>query len=512
MHPALLIDEILEIILDKCLDWPDFEYFSAVAQLAKCCKAWKDPALDRAWKNLAKVDPLLNLVQESGESQGNGSEEECASLPQDHRFHAYSNRVKSLILQDRAPLLRVDRKFILPRVTSITLVQEGCKTPSEWIASPSLKDLRISIGSLRDTPSAVARADALAHTIERIAENADSSLTNLRIRGFMTPQLNAAISTLTTLRSLSIYAGKSLDAGLLASVASMPFLKNVSIHAAHIGAEQFRNAVHHSNNHYFPHLATLEVRGQASLIQAMLEVLQQDTVEVLKLEAQTPSEPSAWKAILETVASKASLSLRDLTLQYTIDIEDIDQDASHLRADDIPFTTDSLRPLATLSRLRRLEIDSTIPPTLTDRDIEQVASWWPHLEDLDFGTIPDICDIARIWQPCMTTAGLIPLARNCSQLQSLTLPLDLTNVDDVLTKGKDSKPITHLALRKLSFGHITEMEAIAPFIRKVVGIFPNVESIDCTTIDGSHPVDVKNSIYGEEDRNAGTADGLVDGQ
>ena len=62
MHPALLIDEILQVILELCADWHPREYRAALSCLARCCKAWRDPALDRLWSDLTSVTPLLQLL------------------------------------------------------------------------------------------------------------------------------------------------------------------------------------------------------------------------------------------------------------------------------------------------------------------------------------------------------------------------------------------------------------------------------------------------------------------
>ncbi len=62
MHSALLIDEVLQLIFDFCSDLPDTEPKWTYAQLARCCRAWKDPALDRLWDRLNGVGPLLALM------------------------------------------------------------------------------------------------------------------------------------------------------------------------------------------------------------------------------------------------------------------------------------------------------------------------------------------------------------------------------------------------------------------------------------------------------------------
>lgn len=61
MHSALIIDEVLEAMLEHCADWSGADYRWTLCQLARCCKAWKDPALDRLWKRLDAVEPLNRL-------------------------------------------------------------------------------------------------------------------------------------------------------------------------------------------------------------------------------------------------------------------------------------------------------------------------------------------------------------------------------------------------------------------------------------------------------------------
>lgn len=72
MHTALLIDEILELVLDKCSDWDKQEYQHAVVQFAQTCTAWKDPALDRIWRRLNGTKPLTALLDgvEDGDRLG----------------------------------------------------------------------------------------------------------------------------------------------------------------------------------------------------------------------------------------------------------------------------------------------------------------------------------------------------------------------------------------------------------------------------------------------------------
>lgn len=58
MHRALLIDEILRDIFEFCLE----SGRGTLVQVARSCKSWKDPALDKIWRRLSWVGPLLDLI------------------------------------------------------------------------------------------------------------------------------------------------------------------------------------------------------------------------------------------------------------------------------------------------------------------------------------------------------------------------------------------------------------------------------------------------------------------
>lgn len=63
MHPVLLLDELLRIILDHIdRDLDRLPALKTFYHLATVCRAWKDPALDYLWASLASVDPLLALL------------------------------------------------------------------------------------------------------------------------------------------------------------------------------------------------------------------------------------------------------------------------------------------------------------------------------------------------------------------------------------------------------------------------------------------------------------------
>ena len=63
MHAALLVDEILESVLYHLPEWESRENRRALAQMARSCKAWQDPALDKIWMQLQGLKPLIDILE-----------------------------------------------------------------------------------------------------------------------------------------------------------------------------------------------------------------------------------------------------------------------------------------------------------------------------------------------------------------------------------------------------------------------------------------------------------------
>lgn len=67
MHPVLLVDEIVQTIFDSLesvnpsLKVEDLQ--RTYALLARCCKAWKDLALDRLWNTVDGMEPILTVLR-----------------------------------------------------------------------------------------------------------------------------------------------------------------------------------------------------------------------------------------------------------------------------------------------------------------------------------------------------------------------------------------------------------------------------------------------------------------
>ncbi|CAL1714249.1 unnamed protein product [Somion occarium] len=486
MHPALLIDEILENILNHVLDWDsEKEYRWTLAQLARCCKSWKDPALDRIWKRLADMKPIVGL-----ESQ---------------ELSSYTSRVKQITLRGDTGYSPSEHVLAFPRLQYALLEGAGCNAPINWALSHSLHRLKVD---MRCTNSKVdvqyERCEHVTKIVQHIQNASNEGLQKLHLRGCITSSLNRVIGVLTSLRSLTLLTGSTLTPRLLTEITTFPFLQELRLHAAHIDADWFRTTKTPSESPTFPSLRRLHIRGQQSLIHAIVELLQLDTLEHLYLEADRPAlDITAWTPIMDTLAVKASRSLRQLTIEHCTEL-DTPTNNIHLMGLS-SFTLQHIKSLSNCAAMRKFTLDTTLPIKFTDRDIEDMSSWWPFLECLDLGALPGPHEDPAC-SPTLTVKALSHLAGHCPELKDLIIPLDLS----ASSEDDPSEVVPQQKLKTLRIGRVADSKSISSFVQTVLMMFPSVEAIECETSDGEVPVALPGRQ--EPDTGAGTEDELANGQ
>ncbi|EGN96832.1 hypothetical protein SERLA73DRAFT_185017, partial [Serpula lacrymans var. lacrymans S7.3] len=156
MHRALFIDEILQEIFDICSEDGKGGKVT-LTYLARCCKTWKDPALDRLWKVLPSVAPLLSLATVIHVSHEIAPSAEVASESSDMViFHSYAKRVKSITHRQRinttSPSSRLilqteDDIHLLPNLTSARISMSGWgEIQTRLSVSRHLRNLQLDLG------------------------------------------------------------------------------------------------------------------------------------------------------------------------------------------------------------------------------------------------------------------------------------------------------------------------------------------------------------------------------
>lgn len=518
MHSALLIDEILQVILEHCVDWPVTQYRRTLCQLALCCKAWKDPALDRLWKRLDNAEPIRYLVK----AEVSLTLFHCRMLSfnfMNHQslqnFETYASRVKHITLNYVPHLPIASGAYApFPNLKSAVLKDHGCSVASNYLFSSSLEELEIDLRRTRSGGyvSSVYTSDRLSAAVQAIP-SLQSSLRTLRVKGLISTAFNDIIPSFHSLRSLVLLTGGTLSANTLAALGSLESLQDVYVHASHIDSGDFSEAVSQQVSQPFPSLRSLRIRAQRSLFRAILDVLPHGTLTSLYLETEESAQgPSAWHPTFTLIAAKTANTLTDLTLDQILDPEEITIELS--TGDDARFALNTLHPLSKLRALRRLTIDAMLLPDFTDRDIDTMAGWWPRLEHLNLGALPDVQEHAGTWVPKVTIEALRALAKRCPSLRTLTIPFDVSSCK-VAPAGPGDKAVRQRTLERLFVGPPPAEEDISAFVRSVVELFPCVREIECASAEQLLSLEVqtvfKNHAVEAENRR-GTSDGFADGQ
>jgi hypothetical protein len=325
-----------------------------------------------------------------------------------------------------------------------------------------------------------------AEYLEKVART--TSLQRLDLRGMALgpDRLNHILTSMKSLRVLSLATGKSLTVITLTAMAALPCLSELEIHAGHIDADEFADSTAVHESPLFSALEILHIRAQAPLVAFLLQKMPSDNLRRLTIEAAQPVQPlSIWASAFSLISAKTCNSLRELTVEHHIDPAiEIDSNSDNIlpQANILEsrnqFTIATLRPLANLPHLRRLVLETTVAPDLCDADIEELAKWWPVIEHLDLGgLLSDIECLGELRKSRASLGCLQDLSRLCPTLKTLVINLDINYAD-----ASDAKPIhapllSRHPLRCLSIGSISAPEPLW-LSRYLHGVFPSLIEVE----------------------------------
>lgn len=430
-----------------------------------------------------------------------------------YNFKLYASRVKHVVFKSTPQSSLISRTLpsfpTFPHLKHAVIQGDGCLLPPQFLLSPSLQDLDVDLRGTRNCAGVRHRSHQLAETLCNVS-SLMTTLQKLRIKGFMATTLDHIIPSFASLRSLTLLTSSSLSVDTLAALGELGNLQDLYVHASNLDADDFTQAISLQTSQPFPVLHNLRIRAQRSLFCAILDVIPSDTLRSLYLETEESAQgPSAWNPTFTLIAAKASNTLIDVTLDQILDPEELESNLTTSGAD-TRFAIETLQPLGKLRALRRLTIDAMLLPDFTDRDIDQMASWWTQLEHLDLGGLPDGQDHAEV--PKITTAALRALAKRCPRLRSLSIPLDSASCSQ---EPCGAVVVQQKALERLVVGPPPADEHVAAFVRSVIHIFPCVREIECASADKSLSVDVQGAGRAhalDVEHPKGTSDGFANGQ
>ncbi|KAI0339629.1 hypothetical protein BDW22DRAFT_575624 [Trametopsis cervina] len=466
MHQALLIDEVFQSVLEYCADWEQADYRRALCRLARTCRAWKDPSTERLWSRLDSHKPLLDLYNDT----------ESAKVVDYYAARVQHFRLTTCLVEPEITTV------VLPQLRSASIAGAGCIVPLNFLASPTLRELRVDFGDFMGTNIAHSRSSSIAVALVQFTPHLES----LRIRGYMGSALRNILPSLTSLRSLVLYAGRSPSATTLASLTMLPYLQSLTIHAPHIEAGEFAAALAPAAS--FAGLRRLRIRGKRALVCAILSIIPRGTLRSLHLDDEEyEQEVATWLPMFDLLASKTADTLQELTIDQFKERNDV----FFLALPPSRLGLEALQPLSGLRALRVLTLGLSFTPDLTDRDIDEMATWWPHLERLDFGTTTD--QVNAFDAPKTTFAALQSFAARCPRLHALVFPLD-TSAFDTPNSAPAETSVRQTTLRTLIVSPPPSDVGVAAFVRALLTMFPGLVEIEFTSGDKSLQVDLTKDL------------------
>ncbi|RDX49194.1 hypothetical protein OH76DRAFT_1439253 [Lentinus brumalis] len=410
MHPALLVAEILLDIFDWLSDLPSSESRWTYAQLARCCRAWRESALDYLWTHLHGMDSVICVLR---------SHEDVAAGNATAAVLQYTGRVRSLVhlREPTVPDALRHCSLVFPHLESVLLFSQGCMAPPALATSTLLKHITLNMGfpsRMGSISDLIERSDAAARFLHH-ARAQCPSIRSLTVWGRISPQLNAAIASYTQLRTISI-RGSFFKIETCAAIATFPSLETLDL-GVFLREPEIRSwqVLSSSGTASFPALRNRTIHSFGPTVEAILARIPVGVLTKLRLDMEGCTEgPSYMQDIFQLLAQKTSESLRELTVTDRTSMDDLPSSGIARW-----YNLELLSPLA---RLRQLRCFTLHHPDLDDADLKELARWWPTLEHLDLGTYtPDM--VMPEWKAQFTPAAHSIAARSFPHLLSVTVPV-----------------------------------------------------------------------------------------
>ncbi|KAG6854013.1 hypothetical protein C0991_011500 [Blastosporella zonata] len=484
MQQALLIDEIIRLIFH----FSEEDGPATLNTLARTCRAWEGPALDYLWTRLPSITPLLQLIPGVELVDGTYVLKTTHPSPDLTRFHLYACRVKHIShrrkvqvdptiisILTRECLPSTHPVVMLPSLRSAQLSTSNCDRIQACLSlSGQLSKLTLNLGF-----KARASNDYISQYLQDVVRTAPG-LQRLSIRGSLPESLMGLVSSMSNLQALSLRLGSSLTTEALLAVASFPNLSKLEIHAGHIDAEDLFAAFSQKEAPLFPSLTELHIRAHTPVLAHILENIPIDALHTLRIEAEEEAGvPATWGPVFQNITTKAANTIRNLTIEHHIEVDDMELESAP-SADttslspgppiiNTPIPFSQLLTLRSLHHLEKFVLDTTLPPIMSDAELETLIKGWPELQNLDLGLAAP-----KRQTKSLTFRSLGMFASRTPNLKGLTLPVDINGMDtaSIPVDSPISHVLTHLTLASAP---PPDSALVAEYLRR---LFPALLEVD----------------------------------
>ncbi|KAF8425022.1 hypothetical protein L210DRAFT_984422 [Boletus edulis BED1] len=425
MHHTLQIQEIVLNIFRYCHPLTQMSGTSSLPALARACRAFNGPALDVLWKELSDPSPLAQCVPGAyHHSDANRTYSFTRALVQGEWrvLRSYARRVRSILdfnhgldwesVQAFLPTTLADP--LLPNLRHLHATEISISTFTRMLAAPipfrSLISLDVSVVGANNLEVLELFIGLFAEFSPNIRE-LSVRLRQHGVRSMLHPgtrfriQFASHICRWEHLKSVDC-GDIPLEADTLAHLSRMPTLTLLSC------APSATLTLHDSVTPIcFSNLLALRLQS-ASLV----------TVSLFLPRVRLPATV-ALRAFIEERFSKRDLHSFMASVQTcirSVNIQELrlKEAKKYDYRDTSVLYFEDMQPYMAFSDLRRIDINISWFVGLTDNDLLQLASAWPHLEELLINENSGWCASG------ITPDGLVKLLRRSGSLRKIALAID----------------------------------------------------------------------------------------
>ncbi|KAI0346484.1 hypothetical protein BDW22DRAFT_764033 [Trametopsis cervina] len=485
MHPCLLVSEIFDLIAQFANE--DGSSPSAVASLARTCRAFQEPAEDVLWRRLNGLVPLMHCFR--GDICSSADKQYYFTKPFDaksedwQRFTRQAKRVHALAL---------GQSFDIDAEMKALQVLDLCRPASSVALLPNLRELRwcdykeISLrymhlfahpGLVAFNALIIAKPHLLSDTLSYLSI-ATPGLKYLKV----TPGAhehddsevsNAVQRLLVSLPGLAEFSARApLCATTLHALAYHPRLEILSVRLpSRIDGCSYTQP---TGSRTFRTLRRLTVFSSSiDDVVPLLNIIQSPRFVELALHVKIQPTVASLRSLFAAISRHHSI--RSLSILVASSTGQRPSQAVPIQTSaQYVLTGDVIRALHGLRRLAHL-ILTQIPTDLGDQAIFDMAAAWPHLERLSLGTM------TRLENRALSLEALRYIASSCPRLRELALTFNsaLPGPSSIKGSGKQrSASATSLSRLELFDVGCSEIHDVMRFAQFLANVFPRARACD----------------------------------
>ncbi|CCL98969.1 uncharacterized protein FIBRA_00977 [Fibroporia radiculosa] len=380
-HRALETDDILVCIFEHFIGPQETRsgrsLLQTLARLARCCRAFSDPALAALWKRQITLGPLLRVFSSYKISNGVYSVGDIEPLEW-ARFQGYASRIHILVyttLRNVDPFVytclkeRSEGKPLLPSLSQLYWKQATFNDPAYILfVTPSLQfvDILLAQTEWRTNDDVEGLEGAMGHSVglflETISKDAPF-VRKLSLIGCCLSQWATFLQRFQALRSLDIGEVGVVDITTLSELSALPALQHLSVNIGEVvtGETLLKSS--------FGALESLNVSGAPPAVFGLLGYMGSAGLQSMTLVSSVAYTQLQLFSCSNRLRSHFCTCLRRLRIR--ISVTSIEDDFSLING---------IEPLLELALMEDVHIQLDSPIRSSDEDVTSMATAWRCLE------------------------------------------------------------------------------------------------------------------------------------